>query len=124
MQWRTLKFLFGMVLVLTVLLFGRFGDAAMETTIDKILADKNAYDGKDVLVSGVVSNLKFKKSTGGSEYTTFSLTGESGKSIQVFFLGQYKLKSKQKVNVSGIFRKSAKVGRSILHNEIEAKEIR
>jgi hypothetical protein len=124
MQWRTLKFLFGMVLALSIMFFGNFGYAAMETTIEKILADKNSYDGKEVLVSGVVSNLKFKKSTGGNEYTTFSLTSESGKSIHVFFLGHFKLKSRQKVNVVGIFRKDAKVGRSTLHNEIEATEIR
>jgi hypothetical protein len=124
MKWGTLKFLFGMVLVLTIILCGNFGYAAIETTIDKILADKNSYDGKEVLISGVVSNLKFKKSTGGSKYTTFSLTSESGKSIHVFFLGQFKLKSKQKVKVVGIFRKVTKVGRSTLNNEIEATEIR
>src|SRR4030042_1316800 len=123
MQWRTLKFLFSMMLVLTIILCSHFGYAAIETTIDKILADKNSYDGKEVLISCVVSNLKFKKSTGGNEYTTFSLTSESGKSIHVFFLGQFKLKSRQKVNVLGIFRKVTRVGRSTLYNEIEATEI-
>jgi hypothetical protein len=39
-------------------------------------------------------------------------------------LGHFKLKSRQKVNVVGIFRKDARVGRSTLHNEIEATEIR
>jgi len=113
-----------MMLVLTIILCSHFGYAAIETTIDKILADKNSYDGKEVLISCVVSNLKFKKSTGGNEYTTFSLTSESGKSIHVFFLGQFKLKSRQKVNVLGIFRKVTRVGRSTLYNEIEATEIR
>ena len=124
MKWRTLKFLFSIMLVLTIILCSHFGYAAIETTIDKILADKNSYDGKEVLISCVVSNLKFKKSTGGNEYTTFSLTSESGKSIHVFFLGQFKLKSRQKVNVLGIFRKVTRVGRSTLYNEIEATEIR
>jgi len=114
MQWCTLKILFGAALALTVVFCGNFGYAAIETTIEKILADKNSYDGKEVLVSGVVSNLKFKKSTGGNEYTTFSLTSESGKSIHVFFLGQFKLKSRQKVNVLGNFRKVTRVGRHFI----------
>lgn len=70
MKWRPLTFLFGTVLLLTMMPCGNFGYATLETTIDKILADKNSYDGKEVLVWRVVSNPKFKKSTGGSEYTT------------------------------------------------------
>lgn len=117
-------FTIGMVWVLTIIFCGPVNVAAMETTIDQILANKNSYDGKEVFVTGIVSNPKLKKLTGGNEYTTFSLISESGKTVSVFFMGQVKLKSKKKVNVSGIFRKVARVGRFTFTNQIEATEIR
>jgi hypothetical protein len=62
------KFLFVIVLVLTIVLGGFSICPAIGTTVDKILADKNSYDGKEVSVSGTVSaNLKFKTTNGGKD---------------------------------------------------------
>ncbi len=59
MRSHILKFSFGMVLALTIVLWGNFSDAAIETTVDKIVADKDSYDGQEVSVTGTISNLKF-----------------------------------------------------------------
>jgi len=120
----TSKFLFVIVLVLTIGL-GSFSICpAIETTVDKILADKNAYDGKEVSVSGTVSaNLKLKTSKGEKDYTTFSLLGDSGGRINIFIWGKLKLQGGQKVRVTGIYHKVMKVGQSTFRNEIEATEI-
>jgi len=125
MNWCTSKFLFAIVLVLTIVVLGGFSISdAMETTIKKIVADKNSYDGKEVSVSGTVSaNLKFKTSKGGKDYTTFSLIGDTGGRINVFVWGKSKLHGGQKVRVTGIYHKVMKVGQSTFRNEIEATEI-
>jgi len=125
MNWCTSKFLFAIVLVLTIVVLGGFSISdAIETTIKKIVADKNSYDGKEVSVSGTVSaNLKFKTSKGGKDYTTFSLIGDTGGRINVFVWGKSKLHGGQKVRVTGIYHKVMKVGQSTFRNEIEATEI-
>jgi lipopolysaccharide export LptBFGC system permease protein LptF len=120
----TSKFLFVIVLVLAIVLGSFTICPAIETTVDKILADKNSYDGKEVSVSGTVSaNLKFKTIKGGKDYTTFSLLGDSGRRINVFIWGKLKLQGGQKVRVTGIYHKVMKVGQSTFRNEIEAMEI-
>jgi hypothetical protein len=125
MNWCTSKFLFAIVLVLTIVVLGGFSISdAIETTVKKIVADKNSYDGKEVSVSGTVSaNLKFKTSKGGKDYTTFSLIGDTGGRINVFVWGKSKLHGGQKVRVTGIYHKVMKVGQSTFRNEIEATEI-
>ena len=118
------KFLFVIVLVLTIVLGGFSICPAIGTTVDKILADKNSYDGKEVSVSGTVSaDLKLKTTKDGKDYTTFSLLGDSGRRIKVFILGRLKLQGGQKVRVTGIYRKVKKVGKYTFRNQIEATEI-
>jgi len=125
-------------LFLVVLLSGNFGGAAVplelaipdesnkpaETTVDKIVAHKDSYDGKEVSVSGKISNLKFKTSKGGSKYTTFLLVGEAGGRINVFVSEHPKLKPAQKVRVTGLYRKVKKTAQRKYYNQIEATEIK
>ena len=134
----TSKILLGVILSLSVLLWGNFSDATVpwqffipnepskpvETPVEKILADKNSYDGKEVSVSGTVSaDLKLKRSRAGKDYTTFSLLGDSGRRIKIFIWGRLKLQGGQKVKVTGIYRKIKKTGKYTFRNEIEAAEI-
>ncbi len=134
----TSKFLLVFILSLSVLLWGNFSEATVpwqlfipseeskpvETPAEKILADKNSYDGKEVSVSGTVSaDLKLKTSKAGKDYTTFSLLGDSGRRIKVFIWGRLKLQGGQKVRVTGIYHKVKKVGQYTFRNEIEATEI-
>ena len=118
------KFLIAIILVLAIVLCGNFSDAAQETTVEKILANKDSFDGKEVSVYGTVSKLKLKTSKGGNEYTTFSLINGSGVSLNVFVWGHSKIKEGQKVKVIGTYRKVKKVGRYTFYNEIEATEVK
>ena len=97
--------------------------SATDTTVEKILGDKDLYDGKEVTVPGSVSNLKFKTSKAGNEYTTFALVGKSGDSINVYVRKHLNLKKGQKVKVTGTYRKVKRVGRYTFYNEIDATEI-
>jgi len=124
MRRRIPKILFGIVLVLAIVLSGFFICPAIEITTEKIVTDKDSYDGKKVSVEGSVSNLKFKTSKGGNNYTTFLLVGESGGRINVFIEGRLKLKPGQKVRVTGLYRKVKKVPRHTYYNEIEASEVK
>jgi hypothetical protein len=48
-----------------------FNDAATETTIEKILINKDSFDGKGVSVSGIVSKIKFRTSKGETSILPF-----------------------------------------------------
>jgi exonuclease VII large subunit len=123
MKWRSINFLWIIIFVLAIVLCGNFSYAAQETTVQKILANRDSYDGQEVSVSGTVSKLKLKTSKGGNDYTTFSLLSESGGSLTIFVWGQSKLKQGQKVKATGTYRKFKRVGRYTFYNEIEATEI-
>lgn len=66
------------------LLQGSFSQGLEETSVTKVLQDKERYDGREVVISGEVDKLKFKTSKAGKDYTTFSLKGEGGESLNVF----------------------------------------
>src|SRR4030066_1085652 len=118
MNWCTSKFLFAIVLVLTIVVLCGFSISdAIETTIKEILADKNSYDGKEVSVSGTVSGVKFKTSKGGKDYTTFTLIGEPGGRFKVFIWGKLKLQGGQKVRVTGKYYKVKKVEKYTFRNQ-------
>ena len=124
MNWCTSKFLFAIVLVLTIVVLGGFSISdAIETTIKEIVADKNSYDGKEVSVSGTVSGVKFKTSKGGKDYTTFTLIGEPGGRLKVFIWGKLKLQGGQKVRVTGKYYKVKKGEKYTFRNQIEATDI-
>jgi hypothetical protein len=124
--------------LLTIILWGNFSDAAVpwqyaipteeskpvETPADQIVADKDSYDGKEVSVSGKISNLKFKTLRGGNKYTTFLLVGESGGRINVTISEHPKLRPAQKVRVTGVYRKVKKTTHRNYYNEIEASEVK
>jgi hypothetical protein len=60
----------------------------------------------------------------GNDYTTFSLTGSSGESINILIWGHSKIKEGRKAKVLGIYQKVKKMGRYTFYNEIEAIEIK
>jgi len=97
--------------------------AAMETTVEEIMADKDSYDGKEVSVSGAVSTPRFKSSRHRKPYLTFPLLGDSKGQINVFFWGDIKLKTGKKIRVTGIYRKIMEMGKYTFRDVIEASEI-
>lgn len=139
MKRHFLKFSPIIFMLLTIFLWGNFSGAAVpwwelafpseeeekpvETPAGTIVANKDSYNGKEVCVTGMISNLKFKKTSGGRKYTTFVLVGESGGRINVYVSEHPKLKPTQKVKVTGLYRKVNKTGNYTFHNQIEATEI-
>jgi hypothetical protein len=124
MKGHSINFLCIIILVLAVILCGNFSYAAPETTIEKILASKDSYDGKEVLVSGTVSSPKFKASRAGKTYMTFPLLGDSGGRINILFWGDMKLKPGKKIMGKGIYRKIMEMGKYTFRDVIEASEIK
>ena len=124
MKQCTSKFLLSILLVLTVILGNFSVCTAADTTAEKIITKKDAYDGKEVSVKGTVSNLKIKTANVKDEFTTFILVGESGGRINVFIWGNLKLKPGQKVQVTGVYRKVRRTAQRNYYNEIEASEVK
>jgi len=117
------KCVFGMVLTLTIVLSG-FSIFSTDTTVEKIVTNKDSFDGKEVSVKGIVSNLKFKAATVQESYTTFILVGESGGRVNVFISERVELRPGQEVQVTGVYRKVRKTTHRNYYNEIEASSVR
>jgi hypothetical protein len=118
------KYLFAIFLASAIVLGGFSICPAVETTVEKIINNRDSYDGREVSVTGTVSNLKFKRFETGNDYTTFMLASKSGGRIKVFIWGKSKLQAGQKVQVTGVFRKVRTTARRQYHNEIEASEVK
>jgi DNA polymerase III alpha subunit len=123
MKHGNLKYLFSFALILTIALSGFSVTLATEVTSEKIVTDKKAYDRKEVSVVGFVSNLKLKTLTGGNQYTTFVLVGESGGRINVFIWGRSNLQQGQKVRATGLYHTKMRAGNLTFNNVIEAKDV-
>jgi hypothetical protein len=97
--------------------------AAMDTTVEEIMANKDTYDGKEVTVYGAVSTPRFRSSRHGKPYMTLSLLGDSKGRINVLFWGDMKLKTGKKVRVTGTYKKVMEMGKFTFRDIIEASEI-
>ena len=109
--------------VSAVLLCGNSIQAAEETTVEEIIANKETYDEKEVSVSGAVSTPRFRASRRGKPYMTFPLLGDSKGRINVLFWGDIKLKTGKKIKVQGVYRKIMEMGKYTFRDVIEASEI-
>jgi len=98
---------FGVVLALTFVL-SRFSIFPTDTTVEKIVTNKDSFDGRQVSVKGIVSNLKSKAATVQEKYMTFILVGESGGRVNVFISERVELRPGQEVQVTGVYRKVRK----------------
>jgi len=116
--------LLGMLLISTIVLFGATMGAAAETTVEEIMKKGDSYDGRDVSLTGTVSNLKFGSIDVGKNYTTFMLANKSGGRIKVFAWGKLTLKAGQKVQVAGVYRKVSKAGNRYFYNQIVASDVK
>jgi len=112
-----------LLLASILLLLGTSTQAAMETTIKEIVADKDSYDGKEISVTGVVSTPRFRASRHSKPYMTFPLLGDSGSRINVLFWGDIKLKTGKKIKVQGIYRKIMEMGKYTFRDVIETNKI-
>ena len=97
--------------------------ACEKTTVSDITAGPNKFDGKEVCVESLVSNLKFKISKKGNPYTTFWVSDEKGQSLTVFSFGTLPIKEGDKVKVTGKYEVEKRVGRYTFYNEISASSV-
>jgi hypothetical protein len=100
--------------------------AADALTVEKLLADRAKFDGKDVVVSGKVAEYKQRESRKGNPYITFKLKGAS-EVANVYLRGKLEGDAAPKdgdtVEVNGIYRKEKKVNESFTtEDEIDASK--
>ncbi len=100
--------------------------AAETLTVDKLLKDRETLDGKDVVVSGTVSEYKQRESRLGNPYITFKLKGES-KVANIYMRGKLEGNAAPKdgdtVEVNGVYRKEKKVNENFTtKDEIDASK--
>jgi hypothetical protein len=97
------------------------GAKPMSAKVSEVLKDPAKYDGKAVVVKGIVADFKAKTSNAGNDYYLFDLV-EGTESLAVY--GQGKLakapKDGDKVTVTGKYAKERKVGNRTFKNEIDA----
>jgi hypothetical protein len=93
---------------------------AQAVTIDQLLRDPAAYDGKHVAVSGKISALRQRTSAKGYAYSTFELCSPS--CVHVFTFGHPKLEDGQQFTVRGMFSAVHTLGGHTYKNEIQDDE--
>ena len=103
--------LFALVFLATAL-------AQEQVTVQALLNDGKKYDGKQVVLVGVVRDLKEKVSRKGNAYYTFKI-GEGKQNISVFSYGTASVKEGDRVRVTGKFAVEKRVAYAVYRNEID-----
>ncbi len=92
--------------------------AQEQVTVQALLNDGKKYDGKQVVLVGVVRDLKEKVSKKGNPYYTFKI-GEGKQTISVFSYGNATVKNGDRVRVTGKFAVEKRVAYATYRNEID-----
>lgn len=116
MRWTTRALYSFALLVLCTSLW-----AQEQVTIQALLTDGKKYDGKQVVLVGIVRDLKEKVSKKGNPYYTFKI-GEGKQTISVFSYGKASVKNGDKVRVTGKFAVEKRVGYAVFRNEIDVSK--
>jgi cytochrome c-type biogenesis protein CcmE len=96
---------------------------AADTSVKAILENPSRYDGQEVTVIGMASEVKATVSRRGNPYTTLRLTDASGAAMTVYSQGHPNVKSGDAVQVTGTFQQVKQVGRYTFYNQIDASSI-
>jgi len=86
-------------------------------SLQQLMADKKAQDGKIVTVSGTVKSYYEK-----DDYSSFLLI-DGGKGCSVYIPGRKGLQNEQRITVTGTFSLSKKLGTRMFSNVVEATEV-
>lgn len=116
MRWTTRALYSFTLLVLCAALW-----AQEQVTVQALLTDGKKYDGKQVVVVGIVRDLKEKVSKRGNPYYNFKI-GEGKQTISVFSYGKASVKNGDKVRVTGKFAVEKRVGYAVYRNEIDVSK--
>lgn len=103
---------FAMALTLMTLAAG-----ADPISMQQLMTDKKAQDGKVVTVTGTVKSYYEK-----DDYSSFLLI-DGGKGCSVYVPGRKGLQNEQHITVTGTFSLSKKLGTRMFSNVVEATEV-
>lgn len=112
------------VLLLACAAFAWSGEG-VSLKLTELLKDAKKYDGKAVVVRGMVAEFEARTSKRGTKYTVFKL--KDGKDTASVYLKTHLAKppaNQDPVEVSGIFRVEKKVGPQTFTNEIDATPVK
>ena len=99
-----------------------FATEGMCDSVSLILENRNRCNLKGVEVDGRLSEVDFRTSAAGNNYTTFTL-GDDEEELSVFAWGHLTVQDGDDVMVKGTFQKTKQVGRYSFENEIEADAV-
>ena len=116
------EFLF-VFLILSFLVQIRILPAVERVSVQVILSNPERYAGHEVTLQGKAYKIKPRTSKSGNDYTAFRLKDNSGKSINILSRGYPLLAEGQKVIVTGIYRKTERIGRHTFHGVVDARNI-
>lgn len=116
---RTLKTTLLLLILTTVAL------AADKLTVKQLQADTKKFDGKEIVVTGVVDKFEQRKSKAGNDYFLFKLVDKSDKKLMVNIYGQGKVATPPKnganVELKGNYKVEKKLGNRTFKNELQIK---
>lgn len=95
--------------------------AQEQVTVQALLTEGKKYDGKQVVVVGIVRDLKEKVSKKGNPYYTFKI-GEGKQTVSIFSRGKATVKEGDKVRVTGKFAVEKRVAYAVYRNEIDVSK--
>ncbi|MBI2487301.1 MAG: hypothetical protein HYW01_10150 [Deltaproteobacteria bacterium] len=96
---------------------------APESSIERVLANRLYYHGKEVVVEGEVEKIKYTTSSSGNPYTLFDLHDDEENSVGVYTKGRIPIFKGAKVRVVGKFKKEKEYAIFKFKNVIKAKEV-
>jgi hypothetical protein len=110
---------------LFLLILATFAIAADKLTVKQLQAATKKFDGKEVVVTGVVDKFEQRKSKAGNDYFLFKLVDKADKKLVVNIYGQGKAVKPPKdgnlVELKGTYRTEKKVGNRTFKNEVQIK---
>jgi hypothetical protein len=110
--------------VIVFLVVALTGPALARDRIGDVLAQPDAFDGREVMIEGKASAVDPRTSRRGNDYFTFRISDETGTSLKVFSWGKPAFAPGDRVEVSGRFQRERRVGRYSFTNEVDAFRIR
>ena len=105
------------------LLLGFLALPARALMAGEILGAPDQFDHKEVVLTGRADAVRPRVSHHGNEYTTFTLTQQTGQ-ITIFSWGRLPINSGDRVEVHGVFQRVKHVGRYTYSNQVDASSVR
>ena len=128
MSWRLgdcvqdIRAVSGWVPIPIILVFLTSAAMGADASIGSILSNPAQFDGKIVTIRGTAAAVNQTISRSGNAYSTFQVQDASG-NIKVFTWGHPGIKSRDGVQVTGVFQQVKRVRQYTFYNEIEAHSI-